>query len=44
MDIGEYRQPGSNGLAFDRDGRLTIALREEGGTEVLATLPLGRQL
>jgi PAS domain S-box-containing protein len=26
------------------DGRLTIALREEGGTEVVATLPLARQL
>jgi gluconolactonase len=25
MDIGEYKQPGSNGLAFDREGRLTIA-------------------
>ena len=24
FDIGEYRQPGSNGLALDRDGRLTI--------------------
>ena len=24
-DIGEYKQPGSNGLAFDREGRLTIA-------------------
>jgi gluconolactonase len=23
-DIGEYGQPGSNGLAFDREGRLTI--------------------
>jgi gluconolactonase len=23
-DIGEYTQPGSNGLALDRDGRLTI--------------------
>jgi gluconolactonase len=23
-DIGEYRQPGSNGLTFDRDGLLTI--------------------
>lgn len=23
-DIGEYRQPGSNGLAFDLDGRLTV--------------------
>ena len=25
FDIGEYAQPGSNGLALDRDGRLTIA-------------------
>ncbi len=24
LDIGEYGQPGSNGLALDRDGRLTI--------------------
>ena len=24
IDIGEYGQPGSNGLAVDRDGRLTI--------------------
>jgi gluconolactonase len=24
-DIGEYSQPGSNGLAFDKEGRLTIA-------------------
>jgi gluconolactonase len=24
FDIGEYRQPGSNGLALDRDGRLTV--------------------
>ena len=24
VDIGEYFQPGSNGLAMDRDGRLTI--------------------
>ena len=24
FDIGEYRQPGSNGLAVDREGRLTI--------------------
>ena len=23
-DIGDYKQPGSNGLAFDREGRLTI--------------------
>lgn len=25
MDIGQYRQPGSNGLALDEQGRLTIA-------------------
>lgn len=25
LNIGEYKQPGSNGLAFDREGRLTIA-------------------
>jgi len=24
LDIGEYRQPGSNGLALDREGRVTI--------------------
>lgn len=24
LDIGEYKQPGSNGLAFDQSGRLTI--------------------
>lgn len=24
VDLGRYRQPGSNGLALDRDGRLTI--------------------
>jgi gluconolactonase len=24
FDIGEYRQPGSNGLALDREGRLTV--------------------
>lgn len=24
LDIGEYHQPGSNGLTLDRDGRLTI--------------------
>ena len=27
VDIGEYAQPGSNGLALDREGRLTIASR-----------------
>ncbi|HZR84948.1 MAG TPA: SMP-30/gluconolactonase/LRE family protein [Candidatus Binatia bacterium] len=25
LDAGEYTQPGSNGLTFDREGRLTIA-------------------
>lgn len=25
LDIGDYRQPGSNGLAFDGEGRLTVA-------------------
>ncbi len=25
LDVGEYAQPGSNGLALDREGRLTIA-------------------
>ncbi|MGB8698852.1 MAG: SMP-30/gluconolactonase/LRE family protein [Thermosynechococcaceae cyanobacterium] len=24
VDIGEYKQPGSNGLTFDKEGRLTI--------------------
>jgi gluconolactonase len=24
LDIGEYKQPGSNGLTFDKEGRLTI--------------------
>jgi gluconolactonase len=24
INIGEYHQPGSNGLAFDNEGRLTI--------------------
>jgi len=27
VDIGEYRQPGSNGLALDEQGRLTICQR-----------------
>jgi gluconolactonase len=29
IDIGEYHQPGSNGLAFDREGRLTICQHGE---------------
>ena len=53
-DDGRGFQPGLEGQGFGLrgmrervellDGRLTIALREEGGTEVLATLPLARQL
>jgi gluconolactonase len=53
MDIGEYRQPGSNGLAFDGDGRLTIAehgnrrisrLEKNGMVTVLADRFEGRRL
>jgi PAS domain S-box-containing protein len=50
-DDGRGFQPGHAGEGFGLrgmrervellDGRLTIALREEGGTEVTATLPLG---
>jgi gluconolactonase len=29
MDIGKYHQPGSNGLAFDAEGRLTICQHGE---------------
>lgn len=29
LDIGEYHQPGSNGLAFDKEGRLTICQHGE---------------
>jgi gluconolactonase len=52
-DIGEYTQPGSNGLTFDRAGRLTICqhgnrriLRVEarGNTTVLADRYQGRRL
>jgi gluconolactonase len=34
-DIGEYKQPGSNGLAFDRSGRLTI--NEHGNRRISRT-------
>jgi gluconolactonase len=39
-DIAEYRQPGSNGLAFDREGRLTIA--EHGRRRIARLEPDGR--
>jgi gluconolactonase len=38
-DIGEYRQPGSNGLALDREGRLTIC--EHGNRRVTRLEPNG---
>jgi gluconolactonase len=53
VDIGRYDQPGSNGLTFDPDGRLTICqhgdrrvLRVEphGDTTVLADAYKGRRL
>jgi gluconolactonase len=53
MDIGEYRQPGSNGLAFDPEGRLTIAehgnrrvtrIEKNGTVTVLADRHDGRRL
>jgi gluconolactonase len=53
MDIGAYRQPGSNGLAIDRDGRLTInehgnrritRLEKNGDLTVLADRIDGRRL
>lgn len=52
-DIAEYRQPGSNGLAFDSDGRLTIAehgnrritrVEKNGTVTVLADRFEGRRL
>ncbi len=39
VDIGEYRQPGSNGLALDREGRLTIC--EHGNRRVTRLEPNG---
>ena len=53
VDIGRYHQPGSNGLTFDPQGRLTICqhgnrrvLRVEphGNTTVLADAYEGRRL
>ena len=34
MDIGDYAQPGSNGLTLDAEGRLTI--NEHGNRRVIA--------
>ncbi len=52
-DIGEYRQPGSNGLTTDREGRLTICqhgnrrvvrIEKNGLTTVLADKFKGKRL
>src|SRR5215471_9363059 len=52
-NIGEYHQPGSNGLTFDRDGRLTICehgnrrvtrLEKRGNLTVLADRYEGKRL
>jgi gluconolactonase len=52
-DIGEYRQPGSNGLTLDREGRLTICqhgnrrvvrIEKNGLTTVLADRFEGKRL
>ena len=39
VDIGEYGQPGSNGLTLDREGRLTI--NEHGRRRVVRLEPNG---
>ena len=53
VDVGEYAQPGSNGLALDREGRLTIdehgnrrvtRLEKSGALTVLADRYRGRRL
>ena len=53
VDIGEYKQPGSNGLTIDRDGRLTInehgnrrvtRLEKNGVLTVLADRYAGKRL
>jgi gluconolactonase len=53
LDVGEYGQPGSNGLALDREGRLTIAehgnrrvtrLEKTGALTVLADRFEGKRL
>ena len=40
FDVGEYRQPGSNGLALDAEGRLTIA--EHGNRRISRLEPKGQ--
>jgi gluconolactonase len=53
VDVGEYRQPGSNGLALDREGRLTVnehgnrrvvRLEKTGAVTVLADRYQGKRL
>lgn len=53
VDVGEYRQPGSNGLTLDREGRLVIdehgnrrvtRLERDGSLTVLADRFQGRRL
>ncbi|HSF04166.1 MAG TPA: SMP-30/gluconolactonase/LRE family protein [Methylomirabilota bacterium] len=53
IDVGEYGQPGSNGLALDREGRLTVnehgnrrvsRLERTGALTVLADRYQGRRL
>jgi gluconolactonase len=53
VDVGEYGQPGSNGLALDRDGRLTInehgnrrvtRLEKTGALTILADRYQGKRL
>ncbi len=39
LNIGEYRQPGSNGLALDKQGRLTI--NQHGNRRVIRVEPRG---
>jgi gluconolactonase len=39
LDVGRYHQPGSNGLAFDPDGRLTIC--QHGNRRVIRVEPHG---
>jgi gluconolactonase len=53
INIGEYHQPGSNGLAFDKEGRLTVCqhgerriirLEKKGPVTVLADNYQGKKL
>ena len=40
FDIGEFTQPGSNGLTFDREGRLTIC--QHGNRRIIRVEPRGK--